>query len=78
MHLKHLAKGSGDLLLPEQVDITLSLSNISNKKMFLDAFGTDDGYILLGTFLCLAHNSKIFFFFFSQLVLFFLDPYDMR
>lgn len=63
--LKHLAKGSEDLLLPEQVDITLSLSNISNKKMFLDAFGINDGYILLGTFLCLAHNSKIFFLLFS-------------
>ena len=77
MHLKHLAKGSEDLLLPEQVDITLSLSNISNKKMLLDAFGINDGYILLGTFLCLTHNSEIFFFFFSQLDLFFLDPYDM-
>ena len=63
--LKHLAKGSEDLLLPEQVDITLSLSNISNKKMFLDAFGINAGYILLGTFLCLAHNSKIFFLLFS-------------
>ena len=46
--------------------------------MFLDAFGINDGYILLGTFLYLAHNSKIFFFLLFSTGSFFLDPYDTR